>query len=220
MSIYSRKSRIDLANQRKFCLQNCRARVPDHLSQFEQLRTSINESGQDVDLTLAKNKDNTMKDFLQSAHGKFADYRDENELNVLIIALDDVHSIQNWWHYLFENQGLFTKNPLVDPSTYSRVDTVFLTNLLFRHKHFASINRSAWSILDSLNFCLSNPHRQKYKASAAIALANQIPNHTDDLKDYTVPGDAPQHILEAVRVSCYVQQELEGRKRRYYFSVP
>ena len=162
-----------------------------------------------VELLLGKNKDNTMKDFLQSAHGKFADYHNDNELNVLVVSLGDVHMIQEWWHYLHNHEGLLTHKPFIAHDTFSRVDVIIYTNLLHRHMNYKSIKGSAWLMNDSFNLFLSNQFRQGPKNDVHRFLIPHIPNYTERIRQYHVPGNAPQDLLESLKVASFVVYELE-----------
>lgn len=206
----------DYDGQKVFVMKSA-GRIPGYFTQFEELKRDIEGNNQDVKMVAGKNKDNTMKSFLQSAHEKFADYRNDNELNVLFVALDDIHNIQEWWYYLFENEGLFTPKPFEDPKTYSRVDVVVFTNLLYRHKNNENINGNAWLVDDSFNLFLSNGHRQGAKENAHRYLLSYIKNHTEEIKKHKVEGSAPEYILEVLKVASYVREELE-KNGIYYFN--
>lgn len=204
-------------DEQKMLVMKAAGRVPDFFGQFEQLKNDLEATDKNLKMVVGKNKDNTMKDFLQSANEKFADYRNDDEINILFVALDDVHNIQEWWHYLFENEGLFTTTPFVDPRTFSRVDVVIYSNLLYRHKNRDIINGSAWNLDDSFNLFMSNRYRQGPKENAHRYMLQFIKNFTEDMKKYKVPGDAPQYILEALQVAWFVKEELEKNRGQFYF---
>jgi len=64
----------------------------------------------------AKNMDNSLKDFLESAHEKFGPPVDEQHLNVLVVGCGDAEDLQRWFNYLWEHEGLFTPTPFTDRS--------------------------------------------------------------------------------------------------------
>lgn len=206
----------DNSDQKVLVMQSA-GRVPAFFDQFAELKEQLESNDPNLKMVLGKNKDNTMKDFLQSAHEKFADFRDENELNVLFVSLDDVHNIQDWWNYLHQHQGLLTRQPFEIASSYSRVDVVIFTNLLFRHKNPDRINGSAWSLDESFNLFLSNGHRQAEKKNAHYFLIPHIQNFTEEMKKYNVPGDVDKDILEALKISWFVKEKLEKENNSYFF---
>ncbi len=162
--------------RQKILVMKSAGRVTDFNRQFQALKTQLEDTNPDLFMVVGKNKDNTMKDFLQSAHEKFADFRDENELNVLFVSLDDIHNIQDWWNYLHQNEGLLTLSTFELPSTFSRVDVIILSNLLFRHKNCTKIKGSAWNLDDSFALFLSSAHRQADKKEAHYYLIPKIIN--------------------------------------------
>lgn len=134
-------------------------RLPEYKGMFDKVK-SIEESNTEVEVKKIQNKDNTLKDFLQNAHSKFSDFRNENELNVLFVSLGNKFNIMQWWNYLYGNEGLLTASSFVEQQTFSRVDVIIYTNLLYRHRNNETINGNAWDLDDSFNLFMSNQFRQ------------------------------------------------------------
>jgi len=195
--------------QNKGLIFKAAGRLPTYKSDYKTLKDDLENSGQDVELLLGKNKDNTMKDFLQSAHDKFADFRDDNELNVLVVSLGNAHMIQEWCHYLYNHEGLLTAEPFVEHDSFSRVDVIIYTNLLHRHMNSESIKGSAWMMDDSFNLFLSNPFRQGVKNDVHRFLIPYIPNYSKEIQHHQVSGVAPQDLLDSLRVGSFIAYELE-----------
>jgi len=195
-------------------------RLPEFEKEYQMLKTSIEESNPNSEMQIVKNKDNTMKDFLQSAHGKFADFRNDKEINVLCVSLDDIKNIQDWFNYLYQNDGLLTIKPFVSHDTFSRVDVIIFSNLLFRHKNNERIYGNAWSIDESFVLFMSNQFRQGCKKEAHYYLKRFFNNsYTNELASYVVEGDYQgyQWATDAIKVIVFEKKELEENRNIFLF---
>jgi hypothetical protein len=160
-------------------------RIPDYPSYSKKLAEDLAESNPELSVDQKKNKDNTLKDFLYSAHDKFVDNRDESELNTLVVSLDDIHNLRAWYGYLVANGGTFTKKPqFVDSHKYSRVDAIVYTNLQYRHKNHVKIENSPWNFDDAFCIFSVNPYRQAKKEASIRFLSGILKSHTEDLLNY------------------------------------
>lgn len=187
-------------------------RFDNFFQQANDIQSLLESGGKKPKLVVAKNKDNTMKDFLKSAHEKFSDLRNEDELNVLFVSLNDANTIQDWCNYLYEPQGLFTDQTFEISSNYSRVDVVVITNLLFRHRNPELINGSAWSLDESFNLLFLNPYRQSPKSAAYSFLIENIRNYSEEMKYYKEVND-----LNFFKIVSFVKEKLEEKDAIYLF---
>jgi hypothetical protein len=181
------KSRIPLVKQNgmESVELNSFGRIPDYPSYSKKLAEDLAEFNPELSVHQKKNKDNTLKDFLYSAHDKFVDNRDESELNILVVSLGDIHNQSAWYGYLVAYGGAFKKEPLfVDPQKFSRVDAIVYTNLQYRHKNHVKIENSPWSFDDAFCIFSSSPYRQSNKEAPIRFLSGILKSHTEDLLKY------------------------------------
>jgi hypothetical protein len=166
----------------------------------------------------AKNMDNSLKDFLESAHEKFGAPTGDTNLNVLVVGCGDAEDMQQWSNYLLAGEGLFTRTPFADSSKYQNVDLVVLTNQYDKHSRFFEKNVSnSWSLGEGFNLMFGNPYRPSLKAAAFKHFMSVLPNFTDELSAYQVPGSAPDFVKDARRIPWFVKDNLEKRQGRYLF---
>lgn len=165
-----------------------------------------------------KNMDNNLKDFLKSAHQKFNPDSDENEINILLVCCDDPADMQSWFGYLYASQGLFTKDSFYSKDKYSNVDIVVLTNLYFKHKTFHNKKiEHSWTLSETLNLSFISPYRKRNKKVGILNFRNEMINYNDQIAKFEVPGDAPDHIKEIVRIPYFVREFLEQKQGIYLF---
>lgn len=194
-------------------------------------------SSQNVVIKQAKNTDNKMLDFLQSASLKFADETNNNELNILFVALDSVNQIQEWVNYFYYNKGFFTTNSFAAEEPYCYADrknaTTFVepyfknvhfivfTNNCFRHKNNSNIEGSAWKLNESFNFALQNPFADLVPKKEAIQeFFSYLGVYTKDIQNYKMDcvPNTPADVLDSVKIITYVKKELEEKQCKYYWS--
>src|SRR5699024_9389359 len=87
--------------------------------------------------------DNKLKDYLISAHNKFQ-VSDFMNFNILVIAVDIIQDMDEWYSYLFGENGVFTEESFIKDD-YSNVDAVLLTNV--QHGHMGAgvnLNINCW----------------------------------------------------------------------------
>jgi len=164
---------------------NSFGRIPDYPSYSKKLAEDLVKSNPELSVDQKKNKDNTLKDFLYSAHDKFVDNRDESELNILVVSLDDIHNLSGWYGHLVAYGGVFTKKPLfVDPHKFSRVDVIVYTNLQYRYKNHVKIENSPWNFDDAFCMFSASPYRKANKEAPIRFLSGILKNNTEDLLKY------------------------------------
>lgn len=156
--------------------------------------------------------DNKLKDYLQSAHGKFSQQQRTDHLNILAICCDTPMDIQKWFGYMYEHQGLFTEESFSEKGSYNLVDVVFITNLY--HRHHAYLNKDKitdhWLLDKSFNLIFSNPYRCQDKKSAILRFTEIIPNYSYELDAYRVPGNAEDYVKNSIRIPYFVTDKLEA----------
>ena len=157
--------------------------------------------------------DNKLKDYLLSAHSKFKDTTDHDELNVLAICGAHWMDIQKWVFYMYGFQGLFTKDSFHPIDEYKNIDVVLLTNLYHRHHEYWNKDKIEhhWDFSKSFNLIFSNPLRQQNKDEIIWSFVDSIPNHSRQLMNFKVTNG-----LDAMRIPHFVVEELIA-KGLYYF---
>lgn len=103
--------------------------------------------------------DNKLKDYLTSAHGKFPDSSISN-FNVLVIAVEIIPDMDEWYSYLFGTNGAFTDSPYITED-YSNVDAVLITNVQAGHKAFnVDKNINKWMLENYISLLFLNPQKE------------------------------------------------------------
>lgn len=196
-------------------------RVPNHLETFRDLKNKIESAHPAQSVQLGKNKDNTLKDFLVSAQGKFNPQSGCDDLNILLVAGGYYFNLQEWWFYMFENDGLFTANSFHPPEAFNLVDVVVLTNLKYCHATAQQFHD--WTLKDVFILPILNPRRRTTALSESIVRGLGIFNHhLKRFNEFTPTSDDPQvpdYILNAIKVNSYVAEKLEAAERDRYFPV-
>ncbi|WP_237275780.1 hypothetical protein [Tenacibaculum ovolyticum] len=200
-------------------------RLPDRgKDAIETISSALDEGltikGESIKPHLAsKNMDNNLKDFLESAHDKFDPTPKENEINILLVGCDDDRDIQNWFNYLWAEQGLFTDQSFADRDKYKNVDLVVFTNLYFKqNKYFDKTVNDCWTLDKSFNLIFGNPYRHLQKEDGIKHFMKLLPNYTEELGKYIVPGDVPEYVKNTCRISWFVKDDLEKKQGLYLFN--
>lgn len=193
-------------------------RLPNYSESFADLSKmldegQINQGVEPKPVLKQKNMDNTLKDFLTSAHSKFNDNIDENEVNILVVCCGDPSDMQCWYSYMYAYEGLFTNESFYDATLFNNVDMVVLTNLYHRHSKFYEKNHlnEVWSLGKACNFIFSNQFRKSQKQAAMMHFINTFPHYTYDLFRYEVPGSAEQYVKDVLRISYFVKEMLTDK---------
>lgn len=123
--------------------------------------------------------DNKLKDYLLSAHRKFP-ASGASYFNILVIALDIISDMDEWYSYLFGNGGAFTNNTYISEE-YSNVDAVMLTNVQHGHMpHKVNLGINCWKLENYISLLLLNPIKEKtyglgeYYAKSALNMFGGI----------------------------------------------
>lgn len=164
-------------------------RVPDHLAKANELGDLLKSGDNSVSVSLAKNKDNALKDFLLSSHGKFSPDCGIDDLNVLFVACGNGSSLQSWHTYLVGHQGLFTTDAFYLPSEFNLVDVVVISNL--KNCHLNGRNTHRFTLDDVFLLPVLNPfHRTTLLSSSIINGLSVFDHHLQRFGQF-VPAHAP-----------------------------
>ena len=102
--------------------------------------------------------DNKLKDYLESAQKKFP--TGDNYFNILVIALDILSDADEWYNYIFDNNGVFTKNSFVK-TNYEKVDALLISTPVCGHRSWeVQHNNNVWKLEETLNLLLLDPRKE------------------------------------------------------------
>ena len=107
--------------------------------------------------------DNKLKDYLEHSQKKFP--FGDNHFNVLVIALEIPQDVDEWYGYLFGDNGAFTHNTYIK-TNYDRVDAIlFCTPIcgLKRWECYPNIN--VWYLEETINLLLFDPRKECEKSN-------------------------------------------------------
>ncbi|MFT4503209.1 hypothetical protein [Caballeronia sp. 15711] len=185
-------------------------RHPERETLLADLAKAVSHDPEGRALLAQPHMDNKLKDFLTSAHGKFADSIDDGTLNVLVVCCDTASDMQKWYGYLYGHEGLFTTSSYHPVSEYARVDAVLLTNLYHRHYNYREKDQLTehWQLARAFNLLFSNPRRQRDKRDAFLHFLTTFPHQSWELHAYEVEGDAPPEVMAAIKLSTFVADKL------------
>lgn len=114
---------------------------------------------QNREIEIIKPIDNKLKDYLESSNEKFPD-SGTSYFNILVIALNKISDMDEWYNYLFGYAGAFTTKPHISVD-YSRIDAVLLTNLQYGHDLFdIDHDINPWYLENYFSFLLLNPCKE------------------------------------------------------------
>ncbi|MEC5407102.1 hypothetical protein VOM14_16270 [Paraburkholderia sp. MPAMCS5] len=205
---YSKKNELD---QTAGIQLGVFGRHPELMKVHEDLKKALSNDPAGRPVLLQPHMDNKLKDFLISAHGKFADSTHDDTLNVLAVCGDGPSDMQKWFGYLYGWQGLFTRDSYHPMKEYERVDVVLLTNLYHRHYKYREKDQLAnhWDLGKAFTVSFSNPFRQRDKRHAIEQFTTTTPNQSWKLDSYRVKGDdVPPDVDAAIRLSSYIGEKL------------
>ena len=215
------KCAVELQPSHESLVFKTAGRVPDHMRTFADLKAIIEGPRSHKRLELAKNKDNTMKDFLVSANQKVCPAAGVDDLNVLLIACGGCGNIQEWWHYLYGGEGLFTAESFYPVAEYRLVDAVLLSNLKYLHSDCRDLHD--WTLRNAFLPPCINPHGRSSLVSDSIRTGLSVFNHhLYRFAKYTpepIHRDTPDYAMEQVKVFHYVARHLDHSERMRYFPV-
>lgn len=149
---------------------------------LENYPKTFTEKSLGSDVAVQKRMDNKMKDFLISAHKKFPD-SNENNFNILVICLDIIHDLDEWYNYLFETKGGFSGTPFFSEDI-SNVDAVLLSNIKAGHIRWIKFPLNAWKLEDAFNLLLLNPSKEKENINYYCDIMHLFGNLTESFLCY------------------------------------
>lgn len=137
-------------------------RIPEH-------QTIINELTNIIETNIKSNgfsgveeihrMDNKLKDFLVSAQAKFPISKDSN-FNILAISLDIISDLDEWYSYIFGNNGAFTNQSFIKEE-YANVDAILLTTPVCGHIRWSCYDKiNVWGLEETVNLLFLNPDRE------------------------------------------------------------
>lgn len=208
------------ANEKALTLKTA-GRIPNHRESFSELKGQLEVAQSDKSLELGRNKDNTLKDFLISAHSKFspASGVGVDDLNILFVACDDYFNMQDWFFYMFAQQGLFTKDPFHPTADFGLVDVVILSNV--KYCHTRGKDHHDWTLKDVFILPFLNPNRRLSALSESILKGLSVfDHHLKKFSDYEASAEDPgaaQEIAMLLKVNSYTVDGLNHSERKRYF---
>lgn len=134
-------------------------RFPD-IIRYNDIIDDIEHNCDSITIQPIDRLDNKLKDYLISAHNKFPN-TSEKYFNILIIALDIISDMDEWYSYLFGDYGAFTCNTYIKED-YSNVDAVMITNIQSGHvgnPEYYAIN--CWALENYLSLIFLDPRKEK-----------------------------------------------------------
>ena len=135
-------------------------RFPDKES-YEQAEKTIMSTIKDAQSVHTINRlDNKLKDYLNSAHQKFPP-SSTAYFNILVIALDIIPDMDEWYSYLLGDKGAFTNTTYIKDD-YSNVDAVLITNV--QHGHTAdnvNLSINCWELENYVSLLILDPRKEQ-----------------------------------------------------------
>ncbi|MER2172291.1 MAG: hypothetical protein ABS938_16865 [Psychrobacillus psychrodurans] len=150
-------------------------RVPNHKLMINEisklLGPNIERSGYTgVEETLRL--DNKLKDFLKSAQDKFPVSTDLN-FNILIISLEIISDMDEWYSYIFGENGVYTQKSFVEEK-YENVDAILITTPVCGHAGWCYYeDTNVWKLEETISLLFLNPDRE-YTGTGRFYISNGI----------------------------------------------
>jgi hypothetical protein len=166
-------------------------------------------------LETAKNRDNSMKDFLLSANAKFCPTSGADDLNILFVGCGDIADVMEWWHTLYGSNEPFTAEPHVPTEQFKMVDVVALSNL--RYLHTVARQYHDWTLDNAFILPCINPHKRETLRLDSVGIGLSVFNHHYfRFREYRPSSPLENFVL---KVGTYCLYQLDERERRRYFPV-
>lgn len=140
-------------------------RLPDKNILHDTKKAIETHTNGDLSVEILDRLDNKLKDFLVSAQKKFP-VSDSSNFNILVIAVDIIPDMDEWYYYLFGNTGAFANNSYI-VDDYSNVDAVLLTNV--QHGHMADdvdLSINCWYLENYISLLFLNPQKEYHNELA------------------------------------------------------
>ena len=166
-------------------------RIPDHKKIFSEIEKiaepNLAENGFEGIEEIFR-MDNKLKDYLVSGQKNFP-VSCSSYFNILVIALETVLDMDEWYSYIFGDQGVFTNNSLVKDN-YDRIDAILLTGSVYGHKAWREFaNVDVWKLEETINLLFLDLNKQKsetenYYSNVAIDFFEFLEKLDEKWKDY------------------------------------
>jgi hypothetical protein len=170
-------------------LLNVYGRHPDRENLINELKQTLIESSKEIDgvekpVTAQKHFGLNLHDFLVSAHEKFNDTSEDNEINVLFVGTDA--QMFEWIGHLWGYEGYFTTKPHVDPKTYNNLDIIVLGNYYHtQYQFWEKTHLKPENLSRHFNVYYVNPHRKKNKEKGILNFSNLITHNCKELNNFS-----------------------------------
>lgn len=137
-------------------------RIPQREVIISELSSIINHQLQYSEydrIEETKRLDNKLKDYLISSQKKFPG-SDNSNFNILVISLDIISDLDEWYSYMLANDGIFTQNSFVSEK-YDNVDAILLTTPVCGHTRWEMYDEiNIWDLEETVNILLLNPDKE------------------------------------------------------------
>ena len=187
---YSKRIAQENSNSLKFF-----ERIPDKQAVIEELSGMINLDDTDYEgVEELSRLDNKLKDYLEHSQKKFPN--GDDYFNILVIVLQTISDLDEWYSYIFGEKGAFTESSFIE-SNYENVDSILLCSpingIIGGEKYY---NTNVWYLEKSLSILLFDDRKTKtnkvklqYYANNAIyffgAYSRSFFDFTRMLSEYT-----------------------------------
>lgn len=140
--------------------------LQDRLPNFKEIENdAINKCNPQIEdrnnsgVEVRKRLDNALKSYLIHSQKKFPSSGD-TYFNILAISLRTVSDLDEWYSYIFGNEGVFTDNSFVSEN-YENVDAILLTRSIYKHLEWDRYDDvDIWNLEDEINILLLNPKKE------------------------------------------------------------
>ena len=189
---YSKRIAQENSNSLKFFAAE---RIPDKQAVIEELSGMINLDDTDYEgVEELSRLDNKLKDYLEHSQKKFPN--GDDYFNILVIVLQTISDLDEWYSYIFGEKGAFTESSFIE-SNYENVDSILLCSpingIIGGEKYY---NTNVWYLEKSLSILLFDDRKAKtnkvklqYYANNAIyffgAYSRSFFDFTRMLSEYT-----------------------------------
>lgn len=135
-------------------------RIDCHKEIIQEIKEVIGQNKQvAVNVHEIMRMDNKLKDFLVHSQKKFPEGK--QYFNILVIALDIVGDMDEWYSYIFGQNGAFTEKTYIKEK-YSNVDAILLCTPVCGIKGWEKFsNLNVWKLEETICILLLDPRKEK-----------------------------------------------------------
>ncbi|ADL52149.1 hypothetical protein [Clostridium cellulovorans] len=146
-------------NTLKICMPE---RIPEYKTIVNEVKEILkpNICNNYIDVEEQSRLDNKLKDYVTGASDKFP-ISDDTNFNILAVSLDAVSDLDEWYSYIFGNEGVFTNNSFVPAERYKNLDAILLTTSMCGHKRYSKFTENVWLLEETINLLFLDPKKQK-----------------------------------------------------------